>query len=114
VKQLLLFFLREAKLAQLLSHHTFTFSIHALTMNTIFRSLCPLRYNPASIFHTSQKQTQQLKQKKKKEKKQETFTALAPPTRIPPSTGTSLYFPYFLHYIREHAGKRSLHRLLIA
>jgi len=46
------FFLREAKLTPLLSHHTLTFSIHALAINTILRSLCPLRCNPASLFRT--------------------------------------------------------------
>jgi len=93
VNQLLLLFLREAKLTPLLSHHTLTFCIHALAINTILRSLCPLRCNPASLFPISQKQTQQLKQrKKKKEKKKHVWLVhrqpgyaplLRPPSLLP-------------------------------
>jgi hypothetical protein len=88
VNQLFLFFLREAKLTPLLSHHTPTFSIHALAINTILRSLCPLRCNPTSLFHTEANSA--VKTKKRKKKRKETPVALAPPTRIRPSTGTTL------------------------
>jgi len=71
VNQPFLFFLREAKLTPLLSHHTLTFSIHALAINTILRSLCPLRCNPASLFHTEANSGVKTK-KKKKEKKRNT------------------------------------------
>jgi len=112
VNQLFLLFLREAKLTPLLSHHTLTFSIHPLAMNTILRSLCPLRCNPASLFHTQANSAVQTKKMKNAKKRN---TRGSCPTNVdrPLNWYHPLYFPYFLHYIRGHSGKRSLHRLLI-
>jgi len=71
VNQLFIFFLREAKFTPLLSHHTLTFSIPALAINTILRSLCTLRCNPASLFHTEANSAVKTK-KEEKEKKRNT------------------------------------------
>jgi len=96
VNQLFLFFLRLAKLTPLLSHHTLSFSIDALAINTIVRSLCPRRYNPASLFHTESNSAVKTKTKKK-EKKRNTRGS------CPTNPDTPLYwyhplcFPYFLH-----------------
>jgi len=62
-----------------------------------------------------QKQTEKLKQKKeKKAKKRNTCGSCPTNPDTPLYWYHTLYFPYFLHYIRGHAGKSSLHRLLIA
>jgi len=113
VNQFFLFFLKEAKLTPLLSHHTLTFSIHALAINTILRSLCPLRCNPASLFYTAANSAVKTK-KNKKEKKRNTRGSCPTNPDRPLYWYCPLYFPYLLHYMRGHAGKRSLHRLLIA
>jgi len=96
VHQLLLFFLREAKLTRLLSHHTLTFGIHALAINTMLRSLCPRRYIPTSLFHTEANSAVKTK-KMKKEKKRYTCGSCPTNPDTPLDWYHPLYFPYFLH-----------------